>query len=64
MGLTDKLPAPRNPENITEEWARRILVAHKSREDPDWLLAAVLKVLEVKATANPTPGAYVSTVTR
>ena len=56
MGLTDNLLAPTSCDDFDTEWARKILVAWKSRQDPDWLLARVLRVLEVRAEENRTPG--------
>ena len=56
MGLTDNLLAPTSCDGFDAEWARKILVAWKSRQDPDWLLARVLRVLEVRAEENRTPG--------
>ena len=56
MGLTDNLLAPSTSEDFDPEWARKVLVAFKSRQDPDWLLARVLRVLEVKGEENKTPG--------
>ena len=36
--------------------SRRILVDYMSKTDPDWLLANVLKVIDVTAKENPHPG--------
>ena len=56
MGLTDDLPTPKTASEFCPDWARRILVTYKSRRDPDWLLANVLKVISVDAEENPNPG--------
>ena len=55
------------PSNITSykkeftnangrEWARRIIVDYMKKSDPDWLLASVLKVLDVVVKDNTSPG--------
>jgi len=49
------LAAPTSAE-ADNEWAKKILVRWKTDKDPDWLLASVLKVLEVKGLKNERPG--------
>ena len=49
------VPASR-PDGFDADWAREVLVRHKSRLDPEWLLASVLRVLEVRAEENESPG--------
>ena len=54
--LTKDLLAPKGVKEFTTDWARRILVDYTQRQDPDWLLASVLKVLEIEVKENPHPG--------
>ena len=54
--LTNDLIAPTGLNEFTHEWARRILVNYTQKQDPDWLLASVLKVLELEVKENPHPG--------
>ena len=42
--------------NCSAEWARRIIVAHKKRLDPEWMLESVIKVYSVAADENPNQG--------
>ena len=50
--------AASRPSGFDPGWAREVLVRHKSRLDPDWLLGSVLRVLEVRAEENPNPGGW------
>ena len=54
--LTNDLLAPTGLKEFTHEWARRILVNYTQKQDPDWLLASVLKVVELEVKENPHPG--------
>lgn len=54
--LTAHLEAPKSKEGFTREWARKIIVEYTKKTDPDWLLANVLKVLNVTVKDNPHPG--------
>ena len=42
--------------NFSSEWARRIIVGHKKRLDPDWMLESVIKVYNVTVEENPNQG--------
>ena len=42
--------------NCSSEWARRIIVGHKKRLDPDWMLESVIKVYNVTVEENPNQG--------
>ena len=54
--LTANLVTPTCKKEFTNEWARRIIVDYMKKTDPDWLLASVLKVLDVTVRDNPHPG--------
>lgn len=54
--LTQGLEAPQNAKGFKKEWARRIIVDYMVKTDPEWLLASVLKVIDVLAKENPHPG--------
>ena len=54
--LTKDLKAPKGLNEFTHDWARRILVDYTQRQDPEWLLASVLKVVELEVKENPHPG--------
>ncbi|QQP36704.1 Uncharacterized protein FKW44_021878, partial [Caligus rogercresseyi] len=54
--LTRDLFAPKSSGEFTNEWARKVLVAYFTRTDKDWLLADVLKVVDLVVTDNPNPG--------
>ena len=56
--LTANLVTPQNKSEFTKEWVRRIIVDYTKKTDPDWLLARVLKVLDVMVKDNPHPGKY------
>ena len=56
--LTKNLFAPKGVKDFTKEWARRILVDYTQRQDPDWLLASVLKVVDIEVKENPHPGKF------
>lgn len=46
------LAAPQSRRDFNKEWARQILLGHKARTDPGWLLGDMLKVLDVTVTEN------------
>lgn len=48
--------APKHKKEFTTEWARNVLITSRLKEDPDWLLADCLKILDVTAVENPDPG--------
>ncbi len=48
--------APNGIKEFTHDWARRILSDYTQRQDPDWLLASVLKVVDIEVKENPHPG--------
>ena len=54
--LTKDLLAPKGLDEFNNDWARRILVDYTQRQDPEWLLASVLKVVELEVKENPHPG--------
>ena len=54
--LTKDLLAPKGLSEFNHDWARRILVDYTQRQDPEWLLASVLKVVELEVKENPHPG--------
>ena len=54
--LTKDLFAPKGVKDFTTDWARRILADYTQRQDPDWLLASVLKVVDIEVKENPHPG--------
>ena len=58
--LTAGLVTPTCKKEFTnangKEWARRIIVDYMKKSDPDWLLASVLKVLDVVVKDNTSPG--------
>ena len=54
--LTKDLLAPKELSEFNHDWARRILVDYTQRQDPEWLLASVLKVVELEVKENPHPG--------
>ena len=56
--LTENLEAPQNMKEFSKEWARCIIVDYLTRTDPEWLLANVLKVMDVRPKENPHPGMY------
>ena len=63
--LTAGLVTPTCKKEFTnangKEWARRIIVDYMKKSDPDWLLASVLKVLDVVhqiSSAKPTKAAH------
>ena len=56
--LTKDLLAPKGLSEFNHDWARRILVDYTQRQDPEWLLASVLKVVELEVKENPHPGNY------
>ena len=54
--LTTNLVTPTCKKEFSKDWARRIIVDYMKKTDPDWLLASVLKVLDVFVKDNPHPG--------
>ena len=54
--LTANLVTPTCKKEFSKDWARRIIVDYMKKTDPDWLLASVLKVLDVFVKDNPHPG--------
>ena len=56
MGRTDNLPAPQNPKDFNKDWAERILLDYKAKNDPNWIFSGVLRVLYCSAKLNPNPG--------
>ena len=54
--LTTDLVTPTCKAEFSNDWARRILVDYIKKNDPDWLLADVLKVHNVGVKDNPHPG--------
>lgn len=57
MGRTDGLVAPRNAKEFSRDWAERIMVDYKMKNDTQFLKTpGVLRVLDVIAKENPNPG--------
>ncbi|XP_040565835.1 uncharacterized protein [Lepeophtheirus salmonis] len=54
--LTRDLLAPKSSEDFNKEWARKVLVSYFTKTDKDWLLADVLKVVDLTITDNENPG--------
>ena len=56
--LTENLVTPTCKAEFTKDWARRIIVDYMKKADPEWLLASILKVLDVTVKDNPHPGTF------
>ena len=55
---TKDLIAPTCKNEFTKDWARRIIIDFMLKNDPEWIMAQVLKVQDVMVKENPHPGKY------
>ena len=55
---TKDLIAPTCKKEFTKDWARRIIIDFMQKNDPEWILARVLKVQDVMVKENPHPGKF------
>ena len=55
---TKDLIAPTCKKEFTKDWARRIIIDFMLKNDPEWIMAQVLKVQDVMVKENPHPGKY------
>ena len=53
--FTKDLIAPTCKKEFTKDWARRIIIDFMLKNDPEWIMAQVLKVQDVMVKENPHP---------